>query len=452
MSNLLVEDLTKFIYETNSLTVNDIKELAYKDYLTKLYNRRSLFRLSTLINNDPRIHNLVFFILDIDEFKNINDFFGHTVGDLALKEVSKVLLNVCKDGYVARIAGDEFLVIYQNITDLNTIKNISKSILVKINKIAIDEPKFRGISASIGIAIGKNNEKNINKLLIKSDLALYKAKSEGKNTSIIFTPDLDDEKRLRIDVVNELINDIDNEQNVALYYQPKYTCDGNLVSFEALFRWNNPKYPNIPIYKIINVIENSKYCDYFNDYIIKTALKFSKKINKNRKEPIKISINISAKQLMDYNFESKLLGFFEKYDISPNTIGIELTETVLLQDLNKNIKKIQNLKDLGVLIYLDDFGTGYSSLNYLIKLPLSRVKIDKDFIWHSVKGDKYLAILKSIVEICHTLKLPVIAEGVETEEQLKILKDLNVDYIQGFLFSKPLDEKSVLNLLDKLNS
>lgn len=450
-TNFLVNDLNESILTNltkNNLTLNDVKELVYKDYLTQLYNRRSLFKLSTLIEKDDRIHNLVFFLLDLDEFKSINDSFGHNIGDLALKNVAKVLLSICSDGYVARVAGDEFLVIYQNITDLKTIKNISQNILIAINKIAINEPKFRGISASIGIAIGKNNKKNLNELLIKSDLALYKAKQEGKNTSIIFTPKLNDEKKLRIDLVNELMNDIENNKNISLYYQPKYTLDKKLVSFEALFRWSNPKYSTIPIYKVINVIENSKYCDYFNDYIIRSALNFSKRINKNRKETIKISINISAKQLMDYNFEDKILRLLKEYDVDPNAIGIELTETVLLQDLNTNIKKIQNLKDLGVLIYLDDFGTGYSSLNYLIKLPLSRVKIDKFFVWQAVKGNKYLSILKSIVKICHTLNLPVIAEGVETFKQLNILKKLNVDYIQGFLFSKPLNEKETLQLLN----
>ncbi|EOU1580164.1 EAL domain-containing protein [Clostridium perfringens] len=177
-------------------------------------------------------------------------------------------------------------------------------------------------------------------------------------------------------------------------------------------------------------------------------MKFAKKVNTNKNEFIIVSINISAKQLMNLNFKNKLLKLIKEEDVSPNTIALELKETVLLQDLNTNINKIQSLKDFGILIYLDDFGTSYSSLNYLIKLPLSRVKVDKYFISQAIKGEKYLKILKSIIDICHILKLPVFAEGVENIEQLNILRNLNVDYIQGFLFAKPLPEDEVLKLLN----
>ncbi|HHD2798703.1 TPA: EAL domain-containing protein, partial [Clostridium perfringens] len=196
------------------------------------------------------------------------------------------------------------------------------------------------------------------------------------------------------------------------------------------------------------IIENSRYFDYLNNFVIRNALKFAKKVNTRKNEVIIVSINISAKQLMDLNFKNKLLKLIKEEEVTPNTIALELTETVLLQDLNTNINKIQSLKDLGILIYLDDFGTSYSSLNYLIKLPLSRVKVDKYFIWQAIKGEKYLKILKSIINICHILKLPVFVEGVENIEQLNILKNLNVDYIQGFLFAKPLPENEVLKLLN----
>lgn len=455
--NITIKDLNKEVLRDEKLIhiykdhLDNIEHLVYKDYLTGIYNRRSFFKIYNLIKNDIKIKNLVFFILDLDDFKVINDFFGHNIGDLTLKSVAHVLSNTCKHGYVARIAGDEFIILYENLKNPQIIETISNTILKNINNLTINQANLNSISASIGIVIEKNNENNINNLLIKGDLALYEAKRLGKNTSVMFTPDLENEKKIRIDMVNDLMNDISIDKNVCLYYQPKYTCNKKLVGFEALFRWYNEKYSNIPIYKIINILEDTKYFEKFNNYIIKKALKFSKKINKDLNNPIHVAINISAKQLMNDNFINNFLALINKEDVSTNTIGIELTETVLLKDLNKNTKKIKNLKDLGILIYLDDFGTGYSSLNYLIILPLSRVKIDKYFISKTDQGEKYIKILKAIVYICHILDLPVIAEGVETFKQLELLKNLDVDYIQGYIFSKPLSEDDAYNLVIQNN-
>ncbi|QIN91099.1 bifunctional diguanylate cyclase/phosphodiesterase (plasmid) [Clostridium perfringens] len=444
----LISLLDNFIQKNRESIDNNLKNLIYKDYLTGLYNRRSLIRLFDLMKSSDLLKKLTLFVMDLDEFKIINDSFGQSIGDLVLKKVSKVLTNTCKDAYIARIAGDEFIVIYENLENIEKIKSISNRILSQINEICLSEINFREISVSIGVVIDNYNKKDLNDLLIKSDLALCKAKMLGKNTSVIFEPYLEEERKLNVDMLNDLIYDIKNNRNVELYYQPQYTYNNKLMGFEALFRWNNEKYQNISIEKIIKIIENSRYFDYLNNFVIRNALKFAKKVNTRKNEVIIVSINISAKQLMDLNFKNKLLKLIKEEEVTPNTIALELTETVLLQDLNTNINKIQSLKDLGILIYLDDFGTSYSSLNYLIKLPLSRVKVDKYFISQAIKGEKYLKILKSIINICHILKLPVFAEGVENIEQLNILRNLNVDYIQGFLFAKPLPENEVLKLLN----
>lgn len=424
-----------------------IEDLLYKDPLTNLYNRKYTSRICDLLKNDININNLVIFILDLDELKNINNSFGNYIGDLVIKRVSDILSDVCKCKYIARIDGDEFIIIYENLKDIKTIETISEKILSNLNKISINSIDLYSISASIGIAIDNYNKKNIDRLLMKANLALYKAKCLGKNTSVIFTPKLEEEIKLNTVIINDLMNDIKNNKNVSMNYQPKYTCDKKLVSFESLFRWNNKKYSNIPIYNIINLIEKTIYFDEFNNYVIKESLCFAKKINENRKNIITVSINISARQLMKDSFINEFLDMIKKYNIPNNIIGIELTETVLLNNSKKTNENLQKLKDLGILIYLDDFGTGYSSLNYLISLPLSLVKIDKYFIWQTDKGNKYIEILDCIVKICHTLNLPVVAEGVETVKQLELLKKLNVDYIQGYLFSKPLTENNAYKLV-----
>src|SRR5699024_12767065 len=206
-------------------------------------------------------------------------------------------------------------------------KNITNKIISQINKICLNEINFRKISVSIRVVINNYNKKDLNDLLIKSDLALCKAKMLGKNTSVIFEPYLEEERKLNVDMLNDLIYDIKNNRNVELYYQPQYTYNNKLMGFEALFRWNNEKYQNISIEKIIKIIENSRYFDYLNNFVIRNALKFAKKVNTRKNEVIIVSINISDKQLMDLNFKNKLLKLIKEEEVTPNTIALELTET-----------------------------------------------------------------------------------------------------------------------------
>ncbi|MDQ0150314.1 putative bifunctional diguanylate cyclase/phosphodiesterase [Eubacterium multiforme] len=430
--------------------IKGLENLIYNDYLTGINNRRSLYKYINNLNvSKGEFSNIALFILDLDNFKNFNDTFGHFVGDKVLISVAKAIVDTCKDAFVARIAGDEFIVIYKDITDEEAVMKIGENILKAINNIYIKDADFNKISASLGAVIGCKDGDSIEDLLVKGDIALYKAKSIGKNKSVLYTIKLDKERKFTLEIEKDIVKAIKNDE-IEVHYQPKYTCKKKLVGFEALFRWNNPKYKKIQVLKIINIIEQSNSFEIFNDYIMKEAFKFSKKINKkNTKNPIKVSINISSKQIMSPNFIFKFKELLREEEVDPKFIEIEITETVLLENIDENISKIKILKDMGVSIYLDDFGTGYSSLKYLISLPVSGVKIDRGFVAKMNKGEEYIKLLNSIVKICCTLKLPVVAEGVETEKELNILKKMDIKYIQGYLFSKPLPKDEALKLLRK---
>ncbi|MBU3133744.1 EAL domain-containing protein [Clostridium gasigenes] len=418
----------------------EIKKQALTDALTQISNRRALYNYMEKETNYSKIGMM---FVDIDNFKDINDCYGHHFGDEVIISVSNRLREICKDTFLCRLGGDEFLVVFKNIENVNIICDKAKEILGKayLQK----NNKNYDFSLSIGIAMG-DCIVDVDRLLMKVDIAMYKAKELGKNKFMIYTKELEDERNLKLSIEKDLGNAIEKNE-VKLFYQPQYTVDKKLKGFEALFRWQNDKYKNVPVIKIIEIMENSNLIIDMGYYIMREACKFAEKINKNEKEKIIVSVNISPVQIMDKDFMSTIKSIFKETGVCIDCIGVEITETVLLKNIEENIKKIKELKDMGIIISLDDFGTGYSSFNYIVRLPLSIIKIDRSFINGMDLQDEYTKILRLIIESAHSLNLPIVAEGVETEEQLEKLKQMNVDYIQGYLFSKPLEEEDALKLL-----
>ncbi|WP_297487850.1 EAL domain-containing protein, partial [uncultured Cetobacterium sp.] len=280
----------------------------------------------------------------------------------------------------------------------------------------------------------------------RSDLALYKAKEQGKNQYVFYNKALDKQRCFDEEIENDLKNALEKKE-LTLHYQAQYNTQGQLFGFESLLRWNNEKYKKIPIINIISIIEKTTLIDDIGDFILEEAFSFSKKINIFRENKIVISVNISALQIMKSNFVKNIKKILNKIDVDPKIVGIEITETVLLKNIEENLLKIKELKDIGITISLDDFGTGYSSFCYLVKLPLTNIKLDKNFIWGMKDSDEYKTLVKLCVDTAHALNLKIVAEGVETTEELDILKKMNVDFIQGYLFSKPIPENKVIELL-----
>ncbi|MGL5278522.1 MAG: sensor domain-containing protein [Cetobacterium sp.] len=410
-----------------------IKKMAYTDSLTGLANRRGLYNYveSQLIR---KYSDVTIMFLDLDNFKSLNDSFGHQHGDKILVEFGEDLQKICRDGFVSRIGGDEFVIIWEGKMNKELAVEVAEKIL---NHLSGKKRKFNKLSASIGIVTGNTGEETIDKFLTKGDLALYKAKEQGKNQYVFYNRDLDKKRCLNEEIEQDLRNALDKDE-LELYYQPQYTCSKELVGLEALLRWNNDKYRKIPIVEIINIMEKSTLIDEIGAFIIKTAFSFAKKINENREKKVIVSVNISAVQIMKHNFVRTIKKIITETEVNPSYIGIEITETVLLQNIEENILKIKELKDIGIKISLDDFGTGYSSFSYLVKIPLSNIKIDKSFIWGMKDSEEYRTLVKLCIDTANALNLKVIAEGVETVEDLGLLKSMKVDFIQGYLFSKPL--------------
>lgn len=432
-------------------TEEKIRKQAYTDSHTGVLNRRALYEY---IDNISKCKNFTIFIIDVDNFKYINDNYGHHLGDAVLLNIANKLKELCSDGNIFRFGGDEFIVALENVKDKEEIERRSKKIINEIHKITINENINEKVSISMGSATCKCNSKKCTegscKLITKADIALYKAKECGKNKYVIYTKGLEQERILRFNIETDLKKAVEKNE-IKLFYQPQYTQNNELIGFEALFRWDNKKYFNIPVIKIINIMEESNLIISIGNEIMKQACMFSKKINENREKILTVFFNVSSVQIMDDNFIKYIKKILKETKVNTKCIGIEITESVFLENTNENIKKITKLKKLGINITLDDFGTGYSSLNYLVKLPLSQIKIDRSFILGIEEGEEYKNLVKLIVDSSHALNLYVVAEGIEKKNQLTVLSKMGVDYIQGYLFSKPLEENKALDLINENN-
>lgn len=427
---------------------SEIRKQAYTDSNTGLLNRRALYEY---MGNRFKGVKVSLMIIDVDNFKHINDTYGHQVGDIILQKIAKTLKDICHDNAIFRFGGDEFMIILEDLGEDVVLDKVNK-ILTEVGKIKSQEKQDETIKVSIGISScscdGEGCKRRECELIRRADIALYKAKNLGKNRYISYTKDLEDEMILNYNIEKDLSHAIENNE-ITLFYQPQYTKNNKLKGFEALFRWDNKIYSHMPIIDIINIMEKSDLIITIGNEIMRKACLFAKQINENREEKIVVSFNASSIQIMDDNFINYVKEILRDTEVCTSCIGIEITETVLLENINENIKKLKELRDIGIKIYLDDFGTGYSSFNYLVKLPLSAVKIDKSFIDEMSEGEEYKKLIKLIIDSSHSMQLDTVAEGVETEEQLKELRNMGIEYIQGYIFSKPLKENDALGLLAK---
>lgn len=425
-----------------------IKKLAYYDSLTGLPNRLHLInRLGEILESDKGndFFGAVFY-LDIDNFKVINDSYGHNYGDSLLLEMSNRLTKEIA-AFLARIGGDEFVVLIEKAPSIEEIEKIALKILkVFADPIKVEENLFF-ITCSIGIALFPQDGKTVDELLKNADMAMYEAKGAGKNKYAYYNSLMEEELVKKLAMENQLRNAVKNNE-LFLLYQPQIDpLTGTIVGFEALLRWQSPIYGIVSPNIFIPLAEETGLILEIGKWVLNSAFSFAAMLNKVDSNPPCISINVSPVQFMENVFVERVAEEGKKHLVNPGNIALEITESIFVDVFDTVNDKLQKLKKMGYQLHLDDFGKGYSSLNYLKNLPFDTVKIDKSFVKGIVDKGKERKILSSIISLAKNIGLTVVAEGVETSEQVIYLVTSSCHVIQGFYFSKPVSQQEALEMV-----
>ena len=431
-----------------------IQRLEFHDALTGLPNRALLLdRLESAILRAQRNNSLVALLMvDLDNLKLINETLGHHNGDKLIQSVANRLNNSIRDtDTLSRSGGDEFNLVIENIQHLEDIGIMAAkfSSVIEHNMTIMDHDIH--VKASIGISVYPQDGPDIGNLLSHADAALYRAKEQGGNVYEFYSPELGKKANRRLKLENALRNAIENDQLV-VYYQPKiHLSTGAANGMEALVRWNHPEHGIIPPDEFIPVAEETGLIIPLGQIVIEKACEQFKKWQ-NENTPISnISINVSARQFKEQDLVSLLKEILHRYQLDATHIELELTESTLLKHESHAESKLNQLHEMGIKISIDDFGTGYASLAYLKRLPIDILKIDKSFTDGILHDPDDIAIVNAIYGLAQGLGLKLVAEGIETKEQLDRIKELGVDYGQGYLWSPPQPAELYLELLDNLN-
>lgn len=425
---------------------DEIHQLAFYDTLTHLPNRWLLQeRLNqALIASDYSGKLGAVLYIDLDNFKMLNDTLGHDFGDMLLQQVAVRLQSCVRDSdTVARLGGDEFVVLLTELSELpeeakTQVQRIADKISTTINQSYQLVTHQQHSSGSIGITLYNNHETSKEDLLKQADIAMYEAKAAGRNTVCFFQPSMQAAINARVTQELALQQALDNEQFV-LYYQSQNTHDGNIVSAEVLVRWQHPETGLIFPADFIHLAEQTGLIMPIGQWVLEQACTQLKTWESNPlASHLTLSVNVSARQFHQADFVAQVCQVLNCTRINPNKLTLELTESLVLDDVNDTVTKMKALRTIGVEFSMDDFGTGYSSLSSLKKLPINELKIDQSFVRDIVIDKDDAAIVQTIIAMAHNLGLKVVAEGVETEEQWVFLKQHRCCLYQGYLFSKPV--------------
>ncbi len=457
------DDLLGFIAVSRDIT--NIKEaeerlhyLAHHDILTNLPNRLLFvdrFNQEVAKAQRNKTHIAVF-LLDLDHFKEVNDTFGHDIGDQLLIEVANRLTSsIRKCDSIARLGGDEFVLLISGLIHTNDFEVVVNKILHTIALPYIIEGNKLNVTASIGVSIYPVNGTHLDSLLKNADLAMYEVKDSGKNNYQIFTSVIGSTFNEKMNFESDLKNSLANNE-ILLYYQPIVDLySESIIGVEALVRWDHPEYGVIEPDDFIPLAEENGYILALGEWVLKTACTQAMEWQIEGFQPLYISINFSSLQFKQKNIVDIILDVLEKTKFSPEYLLIEIKESNIIKDRENVINILEKLHDYKVMAVIDGFEVGYSSLLYLKGLPVYAIKIDRFFIRNIVNDPSCATIIKTIILLAHDLNLKVIAEGIETPEQLSFMRSLEwkledaikCDSAQGFLFSDPLDRDSMTKLL-----
>lgn len=422
-----------------------IHRLAYYDALTQLPNR-TLFqdRLhNALLHGERHQEWVVLMFLDLDRFKPINDSLGHAAGDRMLKEVAQ-RLSACvdSDDTVARMGGDEFTLLLsshpQRDTAMTRAMHVGEQILASLAQPFILEGREFFVTASIGIALSPQDGSELSQLMKNADTAMYHAKERGKNNFQFYQADMNASALQRLELESDLRHALEQDE-FRLYYQPQFSGDGKrLTGAEALLRWQHPQRGLVPPGDFIPVLEELGLVVQVGDWVLRESCRQLAQWHDAQIRVPKISVNLSARQFSEGNLHQRVAQIIEDSAIPAACLELELTESILMEDVTNAMQTLSSLKQLGVGIAIDDFGTGYSSLNYLKQFPIDVLKIDRSFVDGLPHGEQDGQIARAIIAMAHSLNLKVIAEGVETLAQLDFLRGHDCDEVQGFLLGRPM--------------
>lgn len=427
-----------------------IQKLAYYDSLTELPNRVMLYDRSINIIHHASVNGTkgVLLFLDIDNFKMINDSFGHTIGDKVLTAISARLRSVISECDVYRLSGDEFVAVSPEINSANDALLIAERALAAFAKPFNVQNHAFHVTGSIGAAIFPDQGENIEDLLKNADTAMYRAKELGKSRCVLFNQSMKDQILEQITMEASLRKALENRE-FFLVFQPQIELStGLVIGFEALLRWKSPSHGMVSPVKFIPIAEENGLIIPIGLWVLDQSCRFAALLQQEGLDDLSVSINISTRQLLQSDFVDRVKRSVANHGIAPSRISLEITESVLMESFEINAEKLRSIASDGIGIHLDDFGTGYSSLSYLRKLPICLVKIDKSFVMDIHDGIEQ-PIIGAIIAMAHQLDLQVIAEGVETPEQVKYLSDGRCDAVQGFLFSRPVPEDEALRIAKK---
>jgi diguanylate cyclase (GGDEF)-like protein/PAS domain S-box-containing protein len=422
-----------------------IHRLAYYDALTQLPNR-TLFqdRLHSALQHGERHQEwVVLMFLDLDRFKPINDSLGHAAGDRMLKEVAiRLCACVDSDDTVARMGGDEFTLLLQSQAQregaLTRAIHVGEQILASLAQPFILEGREFFVTASIGIALSPQDGNELSQLMKNADTAMYHAKERGKNNFQFYQADMNASALQRLELESDLRHALEQGE-FKLYYQPQFSGDGKrLTGTEALLRWQHPQRGLVPPSDFIPVLEELGLVVQVGDWVLRESCRQLAEWHEAKIRVPKISVNLSARQFAEGDLHQRIAQILEQSGVPAACLELELTESILMEDVANAMQTLSSLKQLGVFIAIDDFGTGYSSLNYLKQFPIDVLKIDRSFVDGLPHGEQDGQIARAIIAMAHSLNLTVIAEGVETLAQLDFLRGHDCDEVQGFLLGRPM--------------
>lgn len=431
---------------TSKAAAEEIKHLAFYDLLTRLPNRRLLLdRLNQALASSARsAKSGALLFIDLDNFKTLNDTLGHDIGDLLLQQVARRLESCIREGdTVARLGGDEFVVMLEDLSDVVDDAAAQAEVVGEKILFIINQPYQLGTNdynttPSIGVTLFKEHQSSIDDLLKQADIAMYQAKHEGRNRLRFFDQKMQDTINARVALEGELRKALEQRQ-FQLYYQIQVDSSYKPLGAEALIRWFHPERGMVSPFYFIPLAEDTELILPIGQWVLDTACA---QLKTWQQEPLTrdlvLAVNVSARQFYQADFVSRVRTAINEYDIDPKLLKLELTESMLVKDIEDTIATMKALNEIGIRFSLDDFGTGYSSLQYLKRLPLDQLKIDQSFVRDISTNLSDKTIVRTIIAMAESLNLNVIAEGVETEEQREILMGRGCKYYQGYLFGKPL--------------